>query len=130
MYDANYDVELEQERLECKMLCQEYNHLPIKDLGRRRALIKKILGKTGEQIHIEPDFWCDYGRYITVGENFYANHGLIILDAGGVMFGNNVVIGGGSVIVKDIPSDSVAVGNPCRVIRTITEEDRKKCWDR
>lgn len=37
MYDANYDVELEQERLECKTLCQEYNHLPIKDLERRRG---------------------------------------------------------------------------------------------
>lgn len=37
MYDANYDKELEQERLECKTLCQEYNHLPIKDMERRRA---------------------------------------------------------------------------------------------
>lgn len=92
MYDANYDKELEQERLECKTLCQEYNHLPIKDMERRRALIKKIFGKTGEQIHIEPDFWCDYGRYITVGENFYANHGLVILDAGGIVFGDNVFI--------------------------------------
>ena len=42
----------------------------------------------------------------------------------------NVVIGAGSVVVKDIPSDSVAVGNPCKVIRPITEEDKKKCWDR
>ena len=40
------------------------------------------------------------------------------------------VIGAGSVVVKDIPSDSVAVGNPCKVIRPITEEDKKKCWDR
>lgn len=48
----------------------------------------------------------------------------------GVTIGSNVVIGGGSVVVKDIPSNSVAVGNPCRVIRAITEEDKKKCWDR
>jgi acetyltransferase-like isoleucine patch superfamily enzyme len=40
------------------------------------------------------------------------------------------VIGGGSVVVKDIPDNSVAVGNPCRVIREITEEDKKTCWDR
>ena len=39
-------------------------------------------------------------------------------------------IGGGSVVTKDIPSNSVAVGNPCKVIRQITDEDRKKSWDR
>ena len=43
---------------------------------------------------------------------------------------SNVVSGGGSVVVKDIPSDSVAVGNPCRVIRPITEADKQTCWDR
>ncbi|MFR4479265.1 MAG: hypothetical protein ACLT41_07705 [Fusobacterium sp.] len=42
-----------------------------------------------------------------------------------VTIGDNVVIGGGSVVVKDIPSNSVAVGNPCKVIRAITEEDKK-----
>lgn len=48
----------------------------------------------------------------------------------GVKIGDNVVIGGGSVVVKDIPSNSVAVGNPCKVVRAITEEDKKKSWDR
>lgn len=43
----------------------------------------------------------------------------------GVTIGSNVVIGAGSVVVKDIPSDSVAVGNPCKVIRPITEEDKE-----
>ena len=54
LYDANYDSELERERIECKALCQEYNHLPIKETEKRSRLIKKILGKTGEKIHIEP----------------------------------------------------------------------------
>ena len=184
MYDANYDKALERERLACKRLCQQYNGLPIDDLDARHAHIKKIIGKTGEQIHIEPDFWCDYGYRISVGENFYANHGLVILDGGGVRFGDNVfigpscgfhtaghpvdyerrnqgleyaypitvgnnvwfgagvqvmpgvtigddvVIGGGSVVVKDIPSHSVAVGNPCKVIRKITEADAQKNWDK
>ena len=40
------------------------------------------------------------------------------------------VIGGGSVVVKDIPDNSVAVGNPCHVIRAITDEDKKTCWSR
>ena len=42
----------------------------------------------------------------------------------GVLIGNNVVIGGGSVVTRDIPDGVVAAGNPCRVIREITEEDR------
>ena len=45
-------------------------------------------------------------------------------------FGSNVVIGGGSVVVKDIPSDCVAVGNPCKPIRKITDEDMKTCFDK
>lgn len=47
----------------------------------------------------------------------------------GVTIGSNVVIGGGSVVVKDVPDNSVAVGNPCRVIRSITEVDRNTVWD-
>lgn len=43
----------------------------------------------------------------------------------GVQIGSNVVIGAGSVVTRDIPDWSVAVGNPCRVIRKITDEDRK-----
>jgi len=43
----------------------------------------------------------------------------------GVKIGNNVVIGSGSVVTKDIPDNMIAVGNPCRVIREITEADRK-----
>jgi len=42
-----------------------------------------------------------------------------------VTIGNNVVIGAGSVVTKDIPDDVIAVGNPCKVIRKITEEDKK-----
>ena len=42
----------------------------------------------------------------------------------GVTIGNNVVIGAGSVVTKDIPNNRIAAGNPCRIIREITEEDR------
>lgn len=70
----------------------------------------------------------EYAYPITVGDNVWIGAGVQVMP--GVTIGNNVVIGGGSVVVKDIPSDSVAVGNPCKVIRAITEEDRKTCWDR
>ena len=42
-----------------------------------------------------------------------------------IQFGDNVVIGAGCVVTKDIPDWSIAAGNPCKVIRKITEEDRK-----
>ena len=47
---------------------------------------------------------------------------------GGVTIGDNVVIGSGSVVTHDIPSNVIAAGNPCRVIRKITEEDRRKLF--
>lgn len=48
----------------------------------------------------------------------------------GVTIGDNVVIGGGSLVVKDIPSNSIAFGNPCKVVREITEVNRQKSWNR
>ena len=73
LYDANYDKELESERIRCKSLCQKYNNLPVENIDERHIFIKSIIGRTGKNIHIEPDFWCDYGYRITVGENFYSN---------------------------------------------------------
>lgn len=70
----------------------------------------------------------EYAYPITVGDNVWIGAGVHVMP--GVRIGSNVVIGGGSVVVKDIPDNSVAVGNPCKVIRAITEEDKKKCWDK
>ena len=125
-----------------------------------------------------PPFRCDYGSHIYLGENFYANYELIVLDQcdvrfgdnvmlgprvslfsaghpldadirnagleygkpitvgsnvwmggcvtvnGGVTIGDNVVIGSGSVVTHDIPSNVIAAGNPCRVLRPLTDADR------
>ena len=65
----------------------------------------------------------EYAYLIRVGDNVWIGAGVQVMP--GVVIGSNVVIGGGSVVVKDIPDNSVAVGNPCRVIRAITEEDKK-----
>ena len=70
----------------------------------------------------------EYAYPITVGDNVWIGAGVQVMP--GVRIGSNVVIGGGSVVVKDIPDNSVAVGNPCKVIRAITEADRMTCWDR
>lgn len=95
-------------------------------------------------------FYCDHGWKISIGEHFYANTGFLILDEApvtigndvwiggnvvinpGVTIGSNVIIGSGAVVTKDIPDGVVAAGNPCRVIREITEEDEaywKKEYD-
>lgn len=176
LYDANYDKELIEERLLCKEICHNYNNLSPLKTEERQELLRKLLGKTGENFLIEQPFYCDYGYNIEIGENFYANVNCVILDGAKVKFGNNVfvgpncgiytaghpldvkqrnqgleyaypieigdnvwigaqvcilpgvsignncVIGAGSVVTHDIPANSLAVGNPCRVIREITQE--------
>ena len=92
LYDANYNEELIKDRYVIKDKCFEYNNIKPSDLENRKKLIKEILGKTKENFLIEQPFMCDYGYNIEVGENFYANHNLIILDANKVEFGDNVFI--------------------------------------
>lgn len=170
---------LKEERMENKKKIHAFNLLSPEEGKRMDELLRMILGKTGEHVHIEQPFHCDYGKNIEVGENFYANFNCTILDVGkviigdnvmfapnvsiytaghplhpdsrnsgyeygisitignnvwiggnavinpGVKIGNNVVIGTGSVVTRDIPDNRIAVGNPCRVIREISEEDRK-----
>mgnify|MGYP001108838163 FL=1 len=61
---------------------------------------------------------------ITIGNSVWIGANVTILP--GVTIGDNVIIGAGSVVTKDIPSNVIAVGNPCRVLRNITKEDVKK----
>ncbi len=63
-----------------------------------------------------------YNMSIHIGRNCWLGAGVIVLP--GVTIGDNVVIGAGSVVTKDIPSNVVAVGNPCRVLREVGERDR------
>ncbi|MGN0977911.1 MAG: sugar O-acetyltransferase [Faecousia sp.] len=65
----------------------------------------------------------EYGIRVTIGDNVWLGGNVVICP--GVTIGSNTVIGAGSVVTRDIPEWSVAAGNPCRVIRKITEEDRK-----
>ena len=64
-----------------------------------------------------------YNAAITIGKNCWIGAGAIILP--GITIGDNVVIGAGSIVTKDIPSNAVAVGNPCKVLREVNEHDKK-----
>lgn len=87
------DPELEKARKYAKKLCTEYNNLPVDADDKKTELLKKLFGKTGKKIAIEPNFFCDYGFNIECGENFYINHNGVILDCAKVKFGDNVFIG-------------------------------------
>ena len=79
--------------MNCKEILYDYNNLRPKELEKRKEIIRKLFRKTGEEFQIESPFFCDYGFNITIGENFYANHNLVILDGAEVIFGDNVFIG-------------------------------------
>ena len=113
-------------------------------MTRTGEYLGKLFAHMGKECYIEPPFYCDYGTNIHVGDYFYANTGLIVLDQcdviigdhaflgptvinPGVTIGSNVVIGSGSVVTKDIPDSVIAAGNPCKVIRMITNKD-KEYW--
>ncbi len=173
LYNANDNEELEKEREKAKDICFAYNQIKPSNREAKKEIIRKLFGKTKENFLIEQPFMCDYGYNIEIGENFYANHNLIILDGNKVSFGDNVfiapncgfytaghpldyrqrnqgleyakpirvgnnvwiggnvvvlpgvtigdncVIGAGSIVTKDIPENTVAVGNPCKVIKNI-----------
>lgn len=67
-----------------------------------------------------------YGKEVIIGDNVWLGGNTVVCP--GVHIGDNVVIGAGSVVTKDIPAWSVAVGNPCCVIHTITEKDKRKLF--
>ncbi len=175
LYAANTDNELVSAWQKAKEKCYEYNAIPPWEKEKRDDYIKQFLGKTGKRIMILSPFYCDYGYNIEIGEGFFANMNLVILDGAkvkiganayiapnvgiytaghpldvkqrnmgleyaypvtigdnvwigahvailpGVTIGDNTVIGAGSVVNKDISSNVLAAGNPCKVIRKLTE---------
>jgi len=79
----------------------------------------------GHPIHSVPrNEGIEYAFPITIGNNVWIGGGVIVNP--GITIGDNVVIGSGSVVTKDIPPNVIAVGNPCKVLKEITDEDRNK----
>lgn len=93
IYNPNYDEELQNEIKNTQDLCFEYNNTQPSDINKKMEILQKLNIKMGKRCTIEQDFWCDYGYNIELGENFYSNHNLVILDAAKVSIGNDVFIG-------------------------------------
>ena len=85
--------ELKNALLHSKEMCYDYNQLRPSEEEKKQEILRKLFKKTGKNFHIESPFFCDYGFNITIGEEFYANHNLVILDVCEVTFGNYVFIG-------------------------------------
>ncbi|WP_346780779.1 DapH/DapD/GlmU-related protein [Paenibacillus sp. PastF-2] len=64
-----------------------------------------------------------YNAPVTIGKNCWIGAGAVILP--GISIGDNTVIGAGSIVTKDIPANVVAIGNPCKVLREINEQDEQ-----
>lgn len=185
LYNAA-DSELSALRDRAHHLCESYNHTAESETTLRGSILHELLPNMPSNGYIAGPLYVDYGKFITIGEHFYANFDLTILDVcpvhigNGVMFGPHVsvvtpihpmrwqdrnirtaadssefdyeygaaitiedncwlatqvsvtggvtigegsVIGAGSVVTHDIPANSFAAGVPCRVIRTISEDD-------
>lgn len=87
------DKELVRLNQRARCLCQQYNALPLQEDAPRDALRRKLLGKVGKEVQILPQFWCDYGHNIFLGDYFFSNYQLVILDCAPVTFGDHVLVG-------------------------------------
>ena len=165
------DNDLRTQREYAEQLCFELNNTPPNEKDKRAEIFNKLIPNAKGNYYIKPPFICEYGSYIYLGENFFANYNCKLMDGGKITFGDNVligpdctfvtathptnpqkrlagyqqfksitvgnnvwfgagvtvcpgvtigdncVIGAGSVVVKDIPDNYVAAGNPCKIIR-------------
>ena len=92
IYNAE-ETSLIEERNRAKSLTKQYNESRQEDRDYRKYLMGQIFGKLGQNVHLEAPFYLDYGYRTTIGDDFFSNFNLSILDGGGVEIGNRVFIG-------------------------------------
>lgn len=174
----DFNRDLFDRRVYAKRLFRAYNRTDDDETDARAQIMHDLFRQVGKNVWIEPDFRCEFGKNITIGDNVYINFGCVILDCGlvvignstligpnvgifsgnhtldaeeraagglvpkdirigervwiggnvsivpGVSIGSNTIIAAGSVVTRDIPGGVLAAGNPCRVLRPITSEDK------
>jgi maltose O-acetyltransferase len=168
------DPELVRARDRARDLCQDLNATREAQQEERRRILRELFGTGGEDVWMQPPFFCDYGSNILLGKKCFFNFNCVVLDVcqvrvgdytlfgpavqvytathplnaelrrtqefgrpveigsdvwvgggaiicPGVKIGSRCVIGAGSVVTRDVPEGVFAAGNPCRVIRELTE---------
>ncbi|MGN6647778.1 MAG: sugar O-acetyltransferase [Cytophaga sp.] len=92
LYLATDPVLLEM-RNRARALFMEYNTTLNEQVQERKAILESLLGGLGDNIDIQPPFFCDYGIHIRLGSNVFINYNCTILDCAKVTLGNNVFVG-------------------------------------
>ncbi len=85
-------VELVEAREKTVLMTNKYNRSFGKTSEERESILKKLLKSIGKGVHFEPNFRCEFGFNISIGNNFYANFDCVMLDGGGIEIGDNVFI--------------------------------------
>ena len=111
----------EKERMLSETLYIPHDEELAADCARSRRLVRLINGTTEEQAEYRVQLFKEL--FARTRENLWVGGNTVINP--GVTIGDNVIIGSGSVVTKDIPSGVIAAGNPCRVLRPVTEEDTR-----
>lgn len=86
-------VELRQQRDRAEMLCYEYNMTPPDNPGKKQQILGQLIKNAKEGCYIKSPFICEYGDYICLGRNFFANYNCKLIDGGQITFGDDVLVG-------------------------------------
>lgn len=120
LYNAG-DRELVQARMRAHKLCRQYNELPPDAEEARDRVRMELLGGFKQYAYMEPPVQFDYGCNLFVGENFYANYNLVVLDCARVTIGDNVMLGPNvSIFTATHPLDARERASGRELARSIT----------
>lgn len=89
----DFATDLFNRRVEAKKLFRAYNNLADDEVDARCDIMQKLFRSVGKNVWIEPDFRCEFGKNIILGDDVYINFGCVMLDCGLITIGNNVLIG-------------------------------------
>src|SRR5947209_2198047 len=87
------DPALVEERARCRAMVERFNAEPFGETGRRREILRGIVGTLGARAEVMAPFQCDYGYMISIGARTFINYGVVVLDAAPVTIGADVQIG-------------------------------------
>ena len=119
-----HDEQILARQFDCLERLYDFNQTRPHELDRRAELLHDMFAEIGHAGYIElRERGYQYNMPVRIGENCWIGAGVVVLP--GVTIGDNVVVGAGSIVTRDLPSNVVAVGNPCHVLREVGERDRE-----